>query len=146
MSTNKKTIIQKLYSHARAKTYADESDFMPDCVKFALDVPTNTMKTQSYNCADENTPAKPKMFPLWDFIRIYAPPEATTDPKFNVFDEDPAVHPSLFCDFPTGLAWWGGPCEIWSPGRRSIYGQMAKIWITDPPNFVNTGLSDYTVT
>ena len=142
LSSPQKTVVQQLYAHSIPHTTysvdpmtgAVTFDWKSDCSQFTKQ--GNAMVVTSTNPCGANTPqvGGPKMFPLDAFIGTYAPPVASTQPKFDIFD------PNLFCD---GTDQY---CEFFSAGRRAVYGQMAHDWVVNPPVFSNTGLGDYTAT
>jgi hypothetical protein len=133
--------IHALYDHSLP--YTDGTLFSnPGCYQFSLSGSALVVSTNG-NCGDGNKgsqPYKATMFPVKDFISYYAPQPPLTSSYFSTFD------PALFCDTSVDPPNSFFGCSFWSPGRRSVYGQMAQTWIQYPPNFVNTGLSDYTVT
>ena len=143
LSPEQQAIAQALYNHARSYTYDDELNFHfgnnpndPDgaCERFTLSAAGALVATANFDCGDENTNYKPRMFPVANFFSIYAPPVQPTL-SFDQFD------PSLFCNTPAD----GTNCFFFNPGRRSVYGQMAQTWTQSPPTFTNNGLGDYTV-
>lgn len=140
LTSDEQAVVQALYNHGRDHTNSDLSDFhSSDCYRFSLSG-TAMVATQNFNCGDENTHYLPKMFPVADFIGQYAPPSASVAPTFGTFD------PYLFCDTSVDMPGQPGGCVFYNSGRRAVYGTMGQSWIQNPPNFTNTGLSDYTVT
>jgi hypothetical protein len=138
LDSTQQAVVQKLYTHSIPHTNYNGStnpvtfDWVNDCSKFTKDS-NGAMVVTPDNVCGANTPS-PKMFPLDAFINAYAPPVASSEPKFDIFDT------SLFCDGTDGY------CDFFSAGRRAVYGQMAHDWVVNPVVFSNTGLGDYTAT
>ncbi|HEY4639752.1 MAG TPA: hypothetical protein VII75_00275 [Thermoanaerobaculia bacterium] len=138
LDSTQQAVVQKLYTHSIPHTTYNGGTspatftWNSDCSAFSLDGSGNMVVTPTNGCG-ANTPS-PKMFPLDAFINAYAPPVASSEPKFDIFDS------SLFCDGTDSY------CGFFSAGRRAVYGQMAHDWVVSGPNFANTGLGDYTAT
>ncbi len=138
LDSTQQAVVQKLYNHSRSHTTYNGSTspatftWNSDCSAFTKQTDGSMVVTSTNPCG-ANTPS-PKMFPLDAFINAYAPPVASSNPKFDMFD------PNLFCDGTDGY------CDFFSAGRRAVYGQMGHDWVVNPPIFSNTGLGDYTAT
>lgn len=138
LDSTQQAVVQKLYTHSLPHTNYNGMtnpvtfDWVNDCSRFTKDS-NGAMVVTPDNVCGANTPS-PKMFPLDAFINAYAPPVASSEPKFDIFDTN------LFCDGTDGY------CDFFSAGRRAVYGQMAHDWVVNPVVFSNTGLGDYTAT
>ena len=137
LDADEELVVRKLYADGLAHT--DGNSFYTDCYQFSLSG-GYVQASPTYRCEDQaGHPYRPKMFPVRDFIAAYAPDALAEGTLYSEFD------PTLFCDTSVGMG-SVGDCAFYNPGRRSIYGHMGQTWVQSPPNFVNTGLSDYTVT
>ena len=141
LDAGEKGAVQKLYYHSLPHT--DGTNWYSDCSRFTRTFDQNGNSTMTVT-ADNPCMANftsPKMFPIKEWVQRYAPDASSSEPSFDQWD------PTLFCDVPTdpdpGRAEY---CNFYGPGRRSVYGQMALSWVTSPPIFSSTTLSDYTVT
>lgn len=138
LDSTQQAVVQKLYTHSIPHTTYNGSTnpatftWNSDCSAFSKDGSGAMVVTPTNGCG-ANTPS-PKMFPLDAFINAYAPPVASSEPKFDIFDS------TLFCDGTDSY------CSFFSAARRAVYGQMAHDWVVSGPNFTNTGLGDYTAT
>ncbi|HEX6097344.1 MAG TPA: hypothetical protein VF432_13530 [Thermoanaerobaculia bacterium] len=137
-SADEKTVAAALYLNGDYRTTwtSGSAVFKKNCYKFGL-VGTTMTRTATYDCSGNfgGGSYQPEMFPVRDFLvkRV-----GITAFAFNYDFTD--FQSNLFCDNPANP-----DCIFWSPGRRAIYGTLARDWVNARPH-LEADLSDYQVT
>jgi hypothetical protein len=139
-TADQKAIAKSLWMNADFHTTgtATSWEFKNDCYRFVRNPTTGAMtRTADFQCREPNYGGvgyQPEMFPLYEFFsrRLGGAPFLYMY-DYTYFDE------GLFCDNPSTCT-----DRFWSPGRRVIYGKLARDWVVSTPP-LSADLGDYTI-